>query len=67
MPKMRREIPEITLRYQIKNKGVIELTEINVSESQTKDSFLNELAGSKTGKITPVKGKYGKYGGQYVP
>ena len=61
------------LRYRItsKDKGVIELTGTKASELQTKNSYLNELAGSKegseTGKTNRVKGKYGKYGGQYVP
>jgi len=54
-----------------KDKGVIELTETKVSEFSTKDSYLNELAGSKknlkNGQTGQVKGKYGKYGGQYVP
>ena len=43
------------------------MAETKVSESQTKGSYSNELAGSKTGNITQVRGKYGKYGGQYVP
>jgi tryptophan synthase beta chain len=61
------EYTKITLLYRIQRNGVIKLTDIEVLKSQTKDSFLNEIAGSKTGKITQVKGKYGKYGGQYVP
>lgn len=61
------------LRYRIhqKDKGVIELTETKVSEFPAKDSYLNELSGSqknlKNGQTGKVKGKYGKYGGQYVP
>ena len=53
------------------NKGVIELTGVKISKFPTEDSCLNELAGSKeysrTGETAQVKGKYGKYGGQYVP
>jgi len=43
------------------------LAETKVSKSHTKDSYSNELASSKTGNTTQVRGKYGKYGGQYVP
>jgi hypothetical protein len=53
------------------NKGAIELTGTKISKFPTEDSCLNELASSKeysrTGETTQVKGKYGKYGGQYVP
>ena len=46
------------------------MTETKASEFPTK-SGLNELAGSKKdskiGETGQVKGKYGKYGGQYVP
>ena len=51
------------------NKGVIELTGIKISKFPTEDSCLNELAGSKeySRTTTQVKGKYGNYGGQYVP
>jgi len=49
-----------------KDKGVIELTETKVSEFSTKDSYLNELAGSKknlkNGQTGQVKGKYGNMG-----
>ena len=43
------------------------MAETKVSESHTKGSYSNELASSKTGNTTLVRGKYGKYGGQYVP
>ncbi len=43
------------------------MAETKVSELHTKDSYSNELASSKTGNTTQVRGKYGKYGGQYVP
>jgi len=47
------------------------LTGVKISKFPTEDSCLNELAGSKeysrTGETAQVKGKYGKYGGQYVP
>ena len=43
------------------------MAETKVSESHTKGSYSNELASSKTGNTTQVRGKYGKYGGQYVP
>ncbi len=43
------------------------MAETNVSESHTRGSYSNELASSKTGNTTQVRGKYGKYGGQYVP
>lgn len=43
------------------------MAETKVSESHTRDSCSNELASSKTDNTTQVRGKYGKYGGQYVP
>ncbi len=43
------------------------MAETKVLESHTKGSYSNELASSKTGNTTQVRGKYGKYGGQYVP
>ena len=43
------------------------MAETKVSESRAKSSYLNELAGQKTGNTTQIRGKYGKYGGQYVP
>ncbi|MCO5382271.1 MAG: hypothetical protein NHB15_09455 [Methanosarcina barkeri] len=47
------------------------MTGTKTSELQTKDSYLNELAGSKegseTGRTDQIKGKYGKYGGSTYP
>jgi tryptophan synthase beta chain len=43
------------------------LAETKVSESRRKGSYSNELASSETGNTTQIRGKYGKYGGQYVP
>ena len=54
-----------------RDKGVIKLTGTTISESHIKNPESGELSGQKTGANeganTTENGKYGKYGGQYVP